>query len=221
MHRVIRPAFLAFVIAAPTALLAAAALYAARDDWWAAAYCAVAAATPASLIPRERALRLQGRGQGRLYGELREAVVANVPAGQTRTLRRYGDPIFYTVGRRPGRFGTEHVLIQRFDQADLPDFGDLLAGNLERGALVCTAFHLHPWYPAVTREVHGTTVTSDGHDLQIEPVGPSATGADPGARRLGVHTGLGQADPAELREMIHALTHADAISGGPEPEPSL
>lgn len=221
MHRVIRPAFLAFVIAAPTGLLGAAALYAARSDWWPAAYCTVLAATPASLIPREHALRRQSRGQGRLYEELREAVAAGVPAGQTRTLRRYGDPVFYTVGRRPGRLGTEHVLIQRFDEADLPDVGDLLAGDLERGALVCTAFQLHPWYPAVSREVHGTTVTSDGHDLQIEPAGPSATGADPGARRLGVRTGLGPADPAELREIIHALTHADVITGGPEPEPSL
>jgi hypothetical protein len=52
VHRVIRPAFLAFVIAAPTALLAAAALYATRGDWWAAAFCAVAAASPAVWIPR-------------------------------------------------------------------------------------------------------------------------------------------------------------------------
>ena len=148
-------------------------------------------------------------------------MTAGAPAGQTRTLRRYGDPVFYTVGRRPGRFGTEHVLIQRFDDAELPDFGELPAGRMERGAMVCTAFQLHPWYPAVSCEVHGTTVTSDGHDLKIEPVGPSAGGADAGARRLGIRTGLGQADPAELREMIQALTHADVITGGPEPEPSL
>ncbi|MFC4036312.1 hypothetical protein ACFO3J_33440 [Streptomyces polygonati] len=31
----------------------------------------------------------------------------DVDLGQTRLLRRYGDPLFYTVGRRPGRFGTE------------------------------------------------------------------------------------------------------------------
>jgi hypothetical protein len=221
VHIVARPAFHAFVLLAPAGLIAAAVVFAARGGWWSAAFCAVAAATPASLIPRERALRLQGRGQGRLYGELRGAVVANVPAGQTRTLRRYGDSIFYTVGRRPGRFGTEHVLIQRFDEADLPNFGDLLTGDLERGALVCTAFHLHPWYPAVSREVHGTTVTFAGHDLQIEPVAPSAGAADAGARRLGRRTGLGQADPAELREIVHALTHADAITGGPETKPSL
>jgi hypothetical protein len=113
------------------------------------------------------------------------------------------------------------VLIQRFDEADLPDVGDLPAGRTERGVMVCTAFQLHPWYPAVSRQVHGTTVTSDGHDLQIEPVGPSAGGADPGARRLRRRTGLGQADPAELREMVHALTHADAVTGGPEATPSL
>jgi hypothetical protein len=221
VHTVVRPSFLAFVVLAPAGLIAAAAVFAVRGDWWSAALCAVAAATPASLIPRERALRLQGRGQGQLYEELREAVVAGVPAGQTRTLRRYGDPVFYTVGRRPGRFGTEHVLIQRFDERDLPDFGDLLAGDLERGALLCTAFQLHPWYPAVSRQVHGTTVTSDGHDLQIEPVAPSTGGADAGARRLGTRTGLGQADPDELRKMVHALTHADTITGGPEPKPSL
>jgi hypothetical protein len=45
--------------------------------------------------------------------------------------------------------------------------------------------------------------------------------ADTGARRLGRRTGLGQADPAELREMVHALTHADAITGGPEAKPPL
>jgi hypothetical protein len=148
-------------------------------------------------------------------------VAANVPLGQTRLLRRYGDPVFYTVGRRPGRFGTEQVLIQRFDEGDLPDFGELLTGRADRGALVCTAFQLHPWYPAVSREVHGTTVTSDGQDLQVQSAGPSVAGGDPGARRLGIRTGLEQADPAELREMIDALTHADIITGGAEPEPSL
>lgn len=221
MHRIIRPAFLAFVIAAPTALLAVAALYVARGEWWAAAFCAVAAAAPAVLIPRERTLRRQGRGQGRLYSELREAVAASVPPGQTRLLRRYGDPVFYTVGRRPGRFGTERVLIQRFDDRDLSELGELLAGGIERGAMVCTAFQLHPWYPAVSREVHGTAVTSDGQNLQAQSAGPSAAGGDPGARRLAISTGLGQAAPVELHEMINALTRADIITGGTEPEPSL
>lgn len=217
MHRVIPPTLHAFLITAPTALLAAAALYAARGRWWAAAYCAVLAASPALCILRERALRRQARGQALLYGELREAVAANVPAGQSRCLRRYGDPIFYTVGRRPGRLGTEHVLIQRFVAADLPDLGDLLAGHTDRGVMVCTAFQLHPWYPAVSREFHGATVTSDGQDFQIQPVGPSAAGSDPGARRMAARTGLGQADPGELREMIEALTHADVVTGGPDP----
>jgi hypothetical protein len=62
-----------------------------------------------------------------------------------------------------------------------------------------------PLVPAVSREIHGTTVTSDGHDLQVQPAGPSAPGGDPGARRLGIRTGLEQ---------------ADIITGGPEPEPS-
>lgn len=146
-------------------------------------------------------------------------MAAGVPLGQTRLLRH--STATRTVGRRPGRFESEHVLIQRFNDGDLPDFGELLAGRTERGSTVCTAFQLHPWYPAVSRKVHGTTATSDGHDLRIEPVGPSAAGADPGARRLGTRTGLGQAGPAELREMIHALTHADVITGGPEPKPSL
>lgn len=102
MHSVVRPAFLAFVLLAPACLIGAAAVFAVRGDWWSTAVCAAAAATPASLIPRERSLRRQGRGQGRLYGELREAVAAGVPAGQTRLLRRYGDPVFYAVGRRQG-----------------------------------------------------------------------------------------------------------------------
>jgi hypothetical protein len=154
-----------------------------------------------------------------VYGELQDVVAANVPLGQTRVLRRYGDPVFYTVGRRPGRFGSERVLIQRFDEADLPDFGELLAGHAERGAMVCTAYQLHPWYPAISREVHGTTVTSDGQDLHVRPIDPAA-GADPDARRLGIRTGLEQADPAELRKMVQALTHADIVTGGTDPEPS-
>lgn len=77
-------------------------------------------------------------------------------------MRRYGDRFLYTVGRRPGRFGGEHVLTQRFDERDLPDFGELRAGRIDRGAMVCTAFQLHPWYPAIARQVHGTTVTFDG-----------------------------------------------------------
>ncbi|MFC4036311.1 hypothetical protein ACFO3J_33435 [Streptomyces polygonati] len=113
------------------------------------------------------------------------------------------------------------MLIQRFDEGDMPDFGELLTGRTERGALVCTAFQLHPWYPAVSRTVHGTTVTSDGQDdLQVQAAGPPAGGGDRSARRLGVRTGLEQADPAELREMIDALTHADIITGTLEPEPS-
>jgi hypothetical protein len=58
------------------------------------------------------------------------------------------------------------VLIQRFDGADLPDVGDLPAGRTERGVMVCTAFQLHPWYPAVSRQVHGTTLMAlfeNGH----------------------------------------------------------
>lgn len=219
MHRVVRPAFLAFVTLAPAALLTAAALYTVRGDWWATAYCTVLAATPLTLAPREHALRHQGRGQGRLYRELREVVAANVPLGQTRVLRRYGDPLFYAVGRRRGRLGTERVLIQRFDEADLPDFGELLAAPTGRGAIVCTAFQIHPWYPAVSREVHGTTVTANRQDLKVQPAESAVTGPDSGARRLGIRTGLGTADPAELREMINALTHADIITGGPEGAP--
>jgi hypothetical protein len=85
--------------------------------------------------------------------------------------------------------------------------------------MVCTAFEVHPWYPAVTREVDGTMVTSDGQDFQVQPTRrpvPSSRGA----RRLGIRTGLGQADPAELRAIIDALSHADVVSGGPDPQPS-
>lgn len=216
MHRIVPPAFLAFVIAAPTALLAAATLFAARGHWWAAAYGAVLAASPAACIPRERALRRQGRGQGRLYSELRALVAANVPLGQTRLLRRHGDRTFYTVGRRPGRLGSERVLIQRFDEEDVPNLGELLAGRADRAAMTCTAFQLHPWYPAVTREFHGTTVTPDGQDFQIQPSSPSTAGSDRAARRLGIRTGLEQTEPAELHEMIHVLAQADIITGGTE-----
>jgi hypothetical protein len=47
-------------------------------------------------------------------------VAANVPPGQPRVVRRWGDPIFYAASRVPGRFATERVLFQRFDEADLP-----------------------------------------------------------------------------------------------------
>lgn len=221
MHRVVRPAFWAFVILVPAVLLTASVLCAVCGRWWATVYLAVLAATPISLVPRERALRRQGRGQGRVYGELRTAVAASVPLGQSRVLRRYGDPLFYAVARRRGRLWTERVIIQRFDEADLPDFGELLAGPTGRGALVCTVFQLHPWYPAVSREVHGTTVTADGQHLRIQPAEPTATGPDSGARRLGIRTGLGQADAAELREVVDALAHADIVTGGPGGAPSL
>jgi hypothetical protein len=135
-------------------------------------------------------------------------------------MRRYDDGYFYAVGRSAGRYGGEWVLVQRFDEQDLPEFGALLTGRTERGAMVCTAFEVHPWYPAVTREVDGTTVTSDGQDFQVRPTGRPVPGDRSAARRLGVRTGLGQADPAELRTVVEALSHADIVSGGADPQPS-
>jgi hypothetical protein len=81
VYRVIRPAFAAFVFGAPAVLVAVAALCAARGDWFSAALYAVAVASLATLIPRERVLWRQGRGLGRLWRELREVSAANVPLG--------------------------------------------------------------------------------------------------------------------------------------------
>ena len=220
MHRVIRPVFAGFVFLTPTASTAAAAVCATHGIWWATVLCAVLAVHTTRLIPRERLLRRQSRGQGGLYAELREVVTANVPLGGTRLLRRHGDRLFYIVGRLPGRFGTERVLIQRFDEHDMPEFAELTAGRLTHGVLVFAVFKLHPWYPAVTRETDGTTVTSDGHVLRVQPTLRPVHRADPDAHRLGVSTGLGHAGPAELRETIDALTRADIIESGPQPEPS-
>jgi hypothetical protein len=216
LSRLARPGLLAFVIAAPAALAAAAAVYAAGGRWWPTLVCALLGWFAGALVPRERSLRRLSSGQGIWYGQLRDIAAANVPQGQTRLLRRYGDQRFYTVGRRQGRAGTQWVVIQRFDEEDLPD-PDSLLGTWARGALVCTAFVLHPWYPLVSRRLDGITVTIDGQHMTPDPAARPVAARILHAHRLGLRTGLERAEPDELREITEALAHADIVEGGPAP----
>jgi hypothetical protein len=206
---------MAFAIAAPAVLAAAVAVYAASGRWWPAAVCALLAGYAAVLIPRERSLRRLSRGQGSWYEQLGAIAAATVPQGQTRLLRRYGDHLFYTVGRRPGRAGSGWVLIQQFDDREMPGPDDLSATG--RGAVVCTAFVLHPWYPLVSRRLDGITVTIDGQHMTPDPAARPAAARSLHAHHLGLRTGLGRAEPDELREITEALAHADIVEGGPAP----
>lgn len=215
MCRFARPAFAAFVLVVPTALVVGTVVSAAVDRWWTAAVSAIFAVYAAALIPLERSLWRGSRGQQAHYRRLREVTSGNVPLGVTRLLRRHGDPFFYIVRRHAGTFGTWWVLIQRFDDRDMPDLNQLRRDR-GRGALVCTGYHLHAWYPIVTRHIDGTTVTPDGQLLPVEPA-TQLPDARRRPRRLVLRTGLERAEVDELCEIIDALARADIVSGGPHP----